>query len=60
MNDFFSNNVKILNLKVDECLLNQNVDLTEDPVLRALKGRERNVERRNFSFSFATFTDNEQ
>ena len=67
--DFFSNAVKNLHLKVDESLLNQNVDLIEDPVLRALKryenhpsikGIERNVERSNFSFSFATSTDIEQ
>ena len=63
------NVVKNLNLKVDESLLNQNVGLIEDSVLRALKRYEnhpsikrieRNVERRNFSFSFGTFTDTEQ
>ena len=67
--DFFSNVVKILNLKGDKSLLNQNVDFIEDPVLRPLKhyknhpsikGIERSVQRRNFSFSFSTFTDNEQ
>ena len=50
-------------------MLNQNVDVIEDTVLRALKHYEnypsikeieRNVERRNFSFSSATFTDIEQ
>ena len=65
-NGFFSNVVKNLNLKVDERLLNQNVEFIEDPVLTALKryenhpsikGIDRNVERRNFSFIFATFTD---
>ena len=68
-NDFFSSVAKNLNLKVNESLLNQNVDFIEDPVLSPLKhhenfpsikGIERNVERRNFSFSFATFTDIEQ
>ena len=68
-NDFFSNFVKNLNLKVHKNLLNQNVDLIEDPVLRAFKcyknhpsirGIERNVERRNFFFSYATFSDIEQ
>ena len=53
-NNFFSNVVNYLNLKGDESLLNQNVDLIEDPVLRVLKhyenhpstkGIERNVER---------------
>ena len=50
-------------------MLNQNVDVIEDTVLRSLKHYEnypsikeieRNVERRNFSFSSATFTDIEQ
>ena len=55
--------------KVNKSLLNQNLDLVEDPVLRALKHYEnypsikeieRNLERRNCSFSFATFTAIEQ
>ena len=67
--NFFSNNVKNLNLKVDENLLNQNLEFIEELLLRAIKhyedhpsvkGIERNVGRRNFSFSFATFTDIEQ
>ena len=50
-------------------MLNQNVDLIKNPVLRALKnyenhpsvkGIERNVERRNFYFMFAFFTGIEQ
>ena len=62
--------VKNLNLKVDENLLNENPDFVEDPVLRAVKHYEnqtsikkeikRNVDKRNFSFSFAFFTDNKQ
>ena len=62
--------VKNLNLKVDENLLNENPDFVENPVLRAVKHYEnqtsikkeikRNVDKRNFSFSFAFFTDNKQ
>ena len=57
MPDFKTNRLECmvvinLNLKIDEILLNQNVDLIEDAVLRALKryendpsikGIERNV-----------------
>ena len=39
-NKFFSNVAKSLNLKVDEMLQNQNVDLIENPVLRSLKRYE--------------------
>ena len=68
-NDFFSKVVKNLNLNVDENLLSQNLDFIEDPVLRAIKlyGNqpsikeiERNVKRRNFPLSIATFTDIKQ
>ena len=68
-NDFFSKVVKNLNLNVDENLLSQNLDFIEDPVLRAIKlygnqpsikGIERNVKRRNFPLSIATFTDIKQ
>ena len=68
-NEFFSNVAKSLNLKVDEMLQNQNVDLIENPVLRSLKryenhpsvtGIERNLEGRNFSFMFAFSTGIEQ
>ena len=68
-NDFFSKVVKNLNLNVDENLLSQNLVFIEDPVLRAIKlygnqasikGIERNVKRRNFPLSIATFTDIEQ
>ena len=62
--------VKNLNLKVDENLLHENPDFVEDPVLRAVKHYEnqtsikkeikRNVDKRNFSLSFAFFTDNKQ
>ena len=44
-NDFFSNVVKNLNLQVDESLRNQNVSLTEHPVLRALKRYENHLNR---------------
>ena len=69
LNNFFSNLVKNLNLKVDKSLLNQNLDFIEDLVLKtikryqnhpSIKRTERNVERRNLSFSFATFTDMDQ
>ena len=55
-----------MNLNVDENLLSQNLVFIEDPVLRAIKlygnqasikGIERNVKRRNFPLSIATFTD---
>ena len=68
-NNFFLNVAKNLNLKVDENLLNQNLGFIEDPVLRtiksyknhpSIKGIEKNVERKSFSFSFATVTDIEQ
>ena len=67
--DFFSNVVKDLNLKFDESFLNQNLGLIENPALRdlkryknhpSIKGIERNVKKRNFSFSLATFTDIEK
>ena len=44
-NDFFSNVAKNLNLQVDESLRNQNVSLTEHPVLRALKRYENHLSR---------------
>ena len=44
-NDFFSNVAKNLNLQVDESLRNQNVSLTEHPVLRALKRYENHLNR---------------
>ena len=68
-NDFFSNAVNSLNLKVKKSLLKQNVDLLKDLVVKALKscehlpsikGIQRIVERRNITFSFATCTDIEQ
>lgn len=39
-NDFLSNVVKNLKLIVDESFLNQNLDLIEDPVMKASKRYE--------------------
>ena len=53
---YFSNVVKNLNLRVDESLPNQNLNFIKryenNP---GIKGTERNVERRNLTFSIATF-----
>ena len=43
-----SNVVKNLKLKVKESLLNQNLDLTEDPVLRTLKRYENHPSIKSF------------
>ena len=59
----------LLNFQFDESLLNLNLAFIEDPVLRAIKcyenhpsikGIEKEIERKNFSLSFATFIDIEQ
>ena len=60
-NDFFSNVVKYLNIKVGESLLNQNLDLIEDPVLGHIKCYKNHpsIKRTGIQL-FSTFTDIEQ